>query len=191
MGQSPPVDAASFDELILVDEHDNPVGYETKLRAHQDGGKLHRAFSVFIFNAAGEMLLQRRASGKYHFGGLWTNACCSHPRRGERTEDAARPRLRQEFGFEAELREIFTFIYRATDPTSGLTEHEFDHVFVGHFDGTPRPNAGEIAEWKWVSAADLLADVRARPTEYTPWFGLAVERVLGRQTGPDSIQIPL
>ena len=170
-----------MDELILVDEHDNPVGYETKLRAHEHGGRLHRAFSVFIFNGAGEMLLQRRAAGKYHFGGLWTNACCSHPRRGQSTDEAARQRLRHEFGFDADLREVFTFTYRATDPTSGLTEHEFDHAFVGRFDGEPRPNPDEIDGWKWVGPAELLADVRARPELYTPWFGLAVERVLAQR----------
>lgn len=177
-------DPAALDELILVDDDDNPIGFETKLRAHQDGGRLHRAFSVFIFNAAGEMLIQRRAAGKYHFGGLWTNACCSHPRRGQSTAEAAHRRLREEFGFDAPLRELFTFIYRATDPTSGLTEHEFDHVFVGRFDGEPRPNADEIDGWKWVSPEELLGDVRARAGLYTPWFGLAVERVVAeRGTG--------
>ncbi len=174
-------DPAALDELILVDEHDSIVGHETKLRAHQNGGRLHRAFSVFIFNGAGEMLLQRRAAGKYHFGGLWSNACCSHPRRGELTPDAARQRLRQEFGFDAALRKLFTFIYRATDPISGLTEHEFDHVYVGQFDGTPDANPDEIDQWKWVTPDELLADVRARPETYTPWFGLALERVLAER----------
>ena len=166
------------DELILVDEQDKPVGYETKLRAHQDGGRLHRAFSIFIFNEAGEVLLQRRAAGKYHFGGLWTNACCSHPRRGQSTLDAAHLRLQEEFGFDTDLAERFTFIYRAPDPTSGLTEHEFDHVFTGRFDGEPRPNPDEIGDWKWVRPEELLADVKARPDAYTPWFRLVVERVL-------------
>ncbi len=166
------------DELILVDEQDNPVGYETKLRAHENGGRLHRAFSIFIFNDAGEVLLQRRAAGKYHFGGLWTNACCSHPRRGQSTLDAAHTRLQEEFGFDADLTERFTFIYRAPDPTSGLTEHEFDHVFTGRFDGEPRPNPDEIGDWKWVWPEELLADVKARPDTYTPWFRLVVERVL-------------
>ena len=178
---APTSDPAEFDELILVDERDNPVGYETKLRAHQAGGRLHRAFSVFIFNAAGEMLVQRRAAGKYHFGGLWTNACCSHPRRGESTPGAARARLRQELGFDAELREVFTFVYRATDPASGLTEHEFDYVFVGRFDGEPRPNPDEVDGWAWVTPGELLADVAAHPARYTPWFGLAVERVLAER----------
>jgi isopentenyl-diphosphate delta-isomerase len=166
------------DELILVDEHDNPVGYAPKLEAHQNGGKLHRAFSVFIFNTAGEMLLQRRAASKYHFGGLWTNACCSHPRRGEETLAAAHARLRHELGFDTELRELFSFVYRATDPTSGLTEHEFDHVFAGHFDGAPAPNAAEVDDWKWMASGELLADIRARPSAYTPWFALVVDRVI-------------
>jgi isopentenyl-diphosphate delta-isomerase len=169
---------AAQDELILVDEHDNAVGFETKLRAHEAGGKLHRAFSVFIFNRAGEMLLQRRAVTKYHFGGLWTNACCSHPRRGEETLDAAHLRLRHELGFDTDLRELFASVYRAEDPTSGLTEHEFDHVFVGEFDGMPRPNPDEVGEWKWVSPVGLIADVRANPQSYTPWFSLVVGRVL-------------
>jgi isopentenyl-diphosphate delta-isomerase len=169
---------ADSDELILVDEHDNPVGYAPKLAAHQDGGRLHRAFSIFIFNAAGEMLLQRRASGKYHFGGLWTNACCSHPRRGQSTIDAAHLRLHEEFGFDTELSEQFTFIYRATDHASGLTEHEFDHVFTGRFDGQSKPNPEEIGEWKWVRPAELMAHVKARPEAYTPWFRVAIERVV-------------
>jgi isopentenyl-diphosphate Delta-isomerase len=168
------------DELILVDEQDNVVGYEEKLRAHQNGGRLHRAFSIFIFNSAGEMLLQRRAPGKYHFGGLWTNSCCSHPRRGQSTLDAAHLRLREEFGFDTSLRELFSFVYRANDPGSGLTEYELDHVFVGQFDGTPQANAEEIGEWRWISPAALLADVRARPGAYTPWFAIAVEGVVNK-----------
>jgi isopentenyl-diphosphate delta-isomerase len=174
----PELTPADSDELILVDEQDNPVGYETKLRAHEAGGKLHRAFSVFIFNAAGQMLLQRRAATKYHFGGLWTNACCSHPRRGEDTLQAAHARLRHELGFDTELRELFSFVYRAPDPPSGLTEHEFDHVFVGAFDGTPQANPHEVGEWKWVDPKELLSDVRANPHAYTPWFSLVVARVL-------------
>jgi isopentenyl-diphosphate delta-isomerase len=172
------VPSAQSDELILVDENDSPVGYAPKLAAHQNGGKLHRAFSVFIFNAAGEMLLQRRAATKYHFGGLWTNACCSHPRRGQSTIDAAHQRLREELGFDTELREVFSFTYRATDPASGLTEHEFDHVFIGRFGGAPAPNAGEVDDWKWIATGALLADLRARPSAYTPWFALVVERVI-------------
>jgi isopentenyl-diphosphate delta-isomerase len=166
------------DELILVDEQDNPVGTAPKLAAHQNGGRLHRAFSIFIFNSAGEMLLQRRAPGKYHFGGRWTNACCSHPRRGEATPDAAHRRLRHELGFDTELTERFSFVYRAEDPASGLTEHEYDHVFVGRSDAEPRPNPGEVDGWKWVAPDALVADVRANPAAYTPWFALVVERVV-------------
>ena len=177
----PDVPSAQSDELILVDENDSPVGYAPKLAAHQNGGKLHRAFSVFIFNAAGEMLLQRRAATKYHFGGLWTNACCSHPRRGEDTLQAAHARLRHELGFDTDLRELFSFVYRATDPTSGLTEHEFDHVFVGEFDGPTRPNPDEVAEVKWVHPSTLLADVRANPSAYTPWFSLVVGRAIAER----------
>lgn len=177
-GDSGAVAPEESDDLILVDERDKLIGYESKLRAHQDGGLLHRAFSIFIFNSTGEMLLQRRAPGKYHFGGLWTNACCSHPRRGQTTPDAAHLRLREEFGFDTDLRELFTFTYRAADPASGLTEHEVDHVFLGRFGGMPCPNPAEISEWKWISPPELLADLRARPEMYTPWFALAVERVL-------------
>ena len=167
------------DEVVLVDEQDRPVGYENKLRAHENGGRLHRAFSVFIFNAAGQMLLQKRSTRKYHFGGLWTNACCSHPRRGQAVAEAARLRLKEEFGFEpAELAEAFSFVYRAEDPASGLTEHEFDHVFCGRFDGEPKPNPDEIDEWKWVDVEDLARDVRRRPERYTPWFKVALGRVV-------------
>lgn len=165
-------------EVILVDEDDNPVGFETKLRAHQDGGRLHRAFSVFIFDCAGRMLLQRRAAQKYHFGGLWTNACCSHPRKGEEVADAARAGLRREFGFSTQMEEIFSFVYRAMDEYSGLTEHEFDHVFRGKFDGEPRPDPDEIDDWKWVEPAELTGDLENNPHDYTPWFRLAASRVL-------------
>lgn len=166
------------EEIILVDENDNPIGFETKLRAHENGGKLHRAFSIFVFNAAGEMLLQRRAKKKYHFGGLWTNACCGHPKKGEELRDAAPRRLRQEFGFGTGLEEVFSFLYRAPDPESGLTEHEFDHVFYGEFDGEPRPNPDEIEDWKWIDLDKLMVDLEDNPHDYTPWFKIAIHQVL-------------
>jgi isopentenyl-diphosphate delta-isomerase len=171
---------AADDDIILVDAEDNPIGHCPKLDAHENGGRLHRAFSIFIFNSRGELLLQRRAPGKYHFGGLWTNTCCSHPRRGQTTIDAARTRLREEFGFDAGLREVFCFTYRATDDTTGLTEHEFDHVLVGNFDGNPNPDPAEIGEWKWISPEALRADVREHPERYTPWFRISIDRVLDR-----------
>ena len=177
-------DPTSADHVILVDEADRPVGTAPKLDAHLDGGRLHRAFSVFIFNSAGKMLLQRRAAGKYHFGGLWTNACCSHPGEGRPVAEFARARLRHEMGLDVPLEPLFTFVYRAEDPVSGLTEHEFDHVLVGRFDGEPSPNPDEVGSWEWVERIDLLRDVRDNPGRYTPWFKIVLERVLERVAVP-------
>ena len=165
-------------EIILVDENDNLVGFETKLKAHEEGGKLHRAFSIFVFDARGKLLLQRRAKKKYHFGGLWSNTCCSHPKKGEELQDAAQARLQQEFGFDTRLKELFSFLYRASDVGSGLTEHEFDHVFYGEFDGDPRPNPDEIEDWKWVDVAELMSDLENNPHCYTPWFKIAIQDVI-------------
>ena len=187
MTQSPPTELlparppAAVDEpeaIVLVDEHDQPVGYAAKLPPHQGGGRLHRAFSVFLFDRDGRVLLQRRAAGKYHFGGLWTNACCSHPRRDQPVADAAAARLRFELGVDAPLAPLLTFTYRADDPATGLTEHEFDHVFVGPFDGAPQPNPDEVCDWKWVAPADLRADVARHPDRYTPWFRVVLDQVL-------------
>ena len=166
------------EQLILVDENDNEIGAMEKLAAHQNGGELHRAFSIFIFNDAGEMLLQQRANTKYHFGGLWTNACCSHPRPGEKTEDAAARRLCEEFGFGTPLKKLFSFSYQAHDQNSGLTEWGLDHVFIGTWSGTPQPNAEEIQNWQWVKVAELRADIARSPHHYTPWFRIVLERVL-------------
>lgn len=166
------------EELILVDADDNPVGFETKLGAHEGGGKLHRAFSVFVFGRDGKMLLQRRAEKKYHFGGLWSNACCGHPKRGENLSDAARVRLEEEFGFTAEVEEVFSFVYQATDANSGLTEHEYDHVFYATFGGEPRPDPDEIGAWKWVDPAQLSDDLQSNPHEYTPWFVISAPLVI-------------
>jgi isopentenyl-diphosphate delta-isomerase len=170
------------DRVVLVDEQDRPLGTAAKLEAHQAGGRLHRAFSVFIFDSSGRMLLQRRGAGKYHFGGLWTNACCSHPQWDEPVADAARARLREEFGFDTALTPAFTFTYRATDPASGLTEHEFDHVFFGRYDGDPRPDPAEIDGWQWVDLPQLVSDVNAHAERYTPWFRIALAEVLRRRT---------
>ena len=161
--------------VILVDEKDNPVGYEEKITAHMNGGKLHRAFSIFVFNSKGELLLQQRAKAKHHFRSLWSNPCCSHPLKGERLENAVHRKLQQEFGFDTDLREAFSFIYEATDPESKLTEHEFDHVFIGKFDGRPKPNPREIDDWKWTTSARLKQDLRSNAKNYTPWFKIAFE----------------
>ncbi len=165
-------------EIVLVDEEDRPVGLEEKIKAHQNGGKLHRAFSVFIFDADERMLLQRRAGGKYHFAGLWSNTCCGHPRKDEHTEDAARRRLEEEMGFSVKLEKLFDFVYRAHDPDSDLTEHEFDHVFFGRFDGEPAPNPEEVGEWEWISPERLLEELESNPKRFTPWFGMLAPQVI-------------
>lgn len=174
----------SRDQLILVNERDEIVGYSPKLAAHQNGGQLHRAFSVFIFNDQGQMLLQRRAAGKYHFALLWSNACCSHPVRGQEQKllEAAQKRLHHEFGFTAPIEDVCSFVYCAEDPASGLTEHEFDHVFRGQWNGQPRPNPEEIAEWKWMDIPSLRADLARHPERYTPWFQIVLEQVLRTPT---------
>lgn len=171
LGESP-------SEVILVDEHGHPVGTEDKLRAHQDGGRLHLAFSIFLFDAAGRMLLQRRAATKYHFGGLWTNACCSHPRSDVGLLEFARARLFAELGVSVDLTEAFSFIYRATDETSGLTEHELDHVLFGRFDGEPHPNPAEVGDWRWAELDAISAELAESPERYTPWFRIIFERIV-------------
>ena len=166
-----------MEEIILVDESDREIGFAEKLEAHRDGGRLHRAFSIVLFDSEGRMLLQQRAAVKYHFGGLWTNACCGHPRRGEELVEAARRRLREELGVEAELRRAFSFRYTATDAGSGLTERELDHVLVGRFEGEAQPDPNEIDALRWVDCAELAKDVAAHPELYTPWFALVLARL--------------
>lgn len=163
--------------VILVDEKDNPIGFDEKINAHSNGGKLHRAFSIFVVNSKGELLLQLRAKAKHHFRNLWTNPCCSHPRKDEKLEAAAHRKLKQEFGFDTDLQEVFSFIYKATDPESKLTEHEFDHVFLGKFDGVPKPNPEEIDDWKWTTPSKLHQDLKTHPTSYTPWFKIAFDNL--------------
>lgn len=164
-------------EVILVDENDRPVGTEKRLKAHEGEGQLHRAFSIFIFNAKGELLLQRRSAKKPLFAGLWTNTCCSHPLPGEKTIAAARRRLQEECGFTTELQEVFAFPYVARDTQSGLIEREFDHIFVGEFHGIPIPNPNEIDAMVWISLEELTRNVLTAPEEYTPWFRIALRRV--------------
>ncbi|MBN9379476.1 MAG: isopentenyl-diphosphate Delta-isomerase [Chitinophagaceae bacterium] len=160
-----------LEEVILVNEFDKPLGVMEKMEAHRKA-LLHRAFSVFIFNSKGEMLLQRRSMTKYHSGGLWTNACCSHPRPGEDTCQAARRRLAEELGFTVSLTKVFDFTYKAAFG-NGLTEHEFDHVFVGHYDDEIHPNAEEVSDYKFFSVEAIGADMKVQPEAYTSWFHLA------------------
>jgi len=163
--------------IILVDKNDREIGSEEKIKAHENGGSLHRAFSIFVFDKEGRMLIQRRAMKKYHCAGLWTNACCSHPNKGEVLEKAVHRKLKQEFGFDTDLKETFSFIYKA-DFDNGLTEHELDHVFVGNFDGKPKPNPDEIDGYKWINSLELQKDVEKNPDKYTPWFKIALDKVI-------------
>jgi isopentenyl-diphosphate delta-isomerase len=155
---------------------DREIGTEEKLKAHREA-KLHRAFSIFIFNAVGELLLQKRAETKYHSGGLWTNTCCSHPRPDETLHCAARRRLNEEMGFDCELTALFSFIYYA-ELENNLSEHELDHVFVGCYDGQPSPNPDEVDDWKWMGTEKLKRDVGENPDHYTYWFKLVLDRVV-------------
>lgn len=163
------------DKIILVDASDNQIGVAGKLEAHQKG-QLHRAFSIFVFDPSGQLLLQRRALDKYHSGGLWTNTCCSHPRSGELTNAAAVRRLKEEMGFTCPLREIFSFTYLTKFP-DGLIENEFDHVFVGEWGGKPLPDPEEVAEWKWIEPDMLKKDVEANPEKYSYWLKVALPKV--------------
>lgn len=161
------------EQIILVDENDNQIGLMEKMEAHKKG-LLHRAFSVFIINGRGEMMIQKRAASKYHCGGLWTNTCCSHPRNGEEVGAAASRRLREEMGFECPLSELFVFQYRAPFD-NGLTENEIDHVFVGKYDGPVSLNPEEADDWKWISVDELKSDIQKNPNNYTVWFKIALE----------------
>lgn len=161
------------EQVILVDEQDRVVGASEKLCAHREGA-LHRAFSVFVFDARGRLLLQQRAHDKYHSGGLWSNTACGHPRPGEETSAAARRRLREEMNLDCELREAFGFVYRA-ELEGALVEHEYDHVFVGTHEGAPAPDPSEVAEWRWVTTDELRRALRDEPQSYSYWLKLVVE----------------
>ena len=162
--------------VVLVDENDEPIGTMEKMEAHVKG-VLHSAFSVFIFNHKGELMLQQRALSKYHSPGLWTNTCCSHPREGEKPLDAAHRRMVEEMGFDCEFEEAFTFTYKA-DVGQGLTEHEFDHVFIGHADKTPEINPEEVNDWKYMKLEDIKTDMKLNPSSYTVWFKIAFDEVM-------------
>tara|TARA_Y100000816_G_scaffold14284_1_gene9352 strand:- start:561 stop:1079 length:519 start_codon:yes stop_codon:yes gene_type:complete len=163
----------SIEKVILVDENDNQVGVMPKLEAHQKG-LLHRAFSVFIFNSKYELLLQKRASSKYHSGGLWTNTCCSHPREGEEILDAAKRRLIEEMGIDTSLRKVHDFIYKA-ELDNDLTEHEFDHVLYGIYNEDPIINKDEADDFKWIDMDSLNEDIITNGDKYTIWFKIAFE----------------
>ncbi len=158
--------------VVVVDNAGRPVRSEEKIRAHREGGVLHLAFSVLLFNPAGELLLQRRADGKYHFAGLWSNTCCGHPRPGEAVAEAAERRLGEELGLAATLRPVTHFIYHAEDACSGLTEQEYTHVLVGRLPAQqqPAPDPQELGAWQWLAPAAVRRGVAREPAAYTPWF---------------------
>jgi isopentenyl-diphosphate Delta-isomerase len=162
-------------EVILVDEHDVQTGTMEKMEVHQKA-LLHRAFSIFIFNEKGEMLLHRRAEKKYHSGGLWTNACCSHPKPGEETLMAAEIRLQEEMGFNTALTKAFDFVYKAPFD-NGLTEHEFDHVFIGNYDGDIVPNADEVSDYCFKTVEEIKNSIQTHPQKYTEWFKIAFPKM--------------
>jgi isopentenyl-diphosphate delta-isomerase len=161
------------EQVILVNEKDEPIGLMGKMEAHEKG-LLHRAFSVFIFNSKQEVLLQQRAACKYHSPNLWTNTCCSHPRAGETNQQAGERRLQEEMGLQVPLQEVFSFIYKAPFD-NGLTEHEYDHVLIGYSDAQPQINPEEVASWKWLSLEAIKEDILQAPERYTAWFKIIFE----------------
>ncbi|MFQ5414191.1 MAG: isopentenyl-diphosphate Delta-isomerase [Phycisphaerae bacterium] len=163
--------------VVLVDHNDRPIGVEDKRRAHAAGGRLHRAFSVFIFDAHARLLLQRRAATKYHFAGRWSNTCCSHAQPDEPLIQTARRRLTVEMGFDVPLHHAGSFLYTATDAATGLTEREYDHVFTGRFDAAPQPNPDEVDAWSWVALPHLTRDLAEHADRYTPWLAIALARL--------------
>ena len=164
------------EKVILVDEADTPIGLMEKMEAHRKGA-LHRAFSVFIFNSKGDLLLQQRALDKYHSAGQWTNTCCSHPRDGESTLNAAKRRLREEMGIACDLDYQFHFQYKAAFE-NGLIEHEIDHVLFGYTDAVPQLNPEEAADYRYVSLPELQRSILTQSELYTPWFKICFERVV-------------
>ncbi len=160
------LDAA--EQVVLVNAEGQEIGTGLKYPVHRSGC-LHRAFSIFVFDAEGDLLLQQRSASKYHSPGLWSNTCCGHPRPGEATAAAAHRRLREEMGFDCDLAEVSSMIYRA-EFENGMVEHEYDHVLIGHHDGPPTVNPVEVADWKAVQITTLIADLSLRPAAYTYWL---------------------
>jgi isopentenyl-diphosphate Delta-isomerase len=167
------------EEVIVVDQNDKVIGTANKILAHSEG-KLHRAFSIFIFNSKNELLLQKRAKSKYHSGGLWSNTCCSHPRPKESVIQAANRRLEEEMGIFSNMKEIFSFKY-STKLENKLIENEYDHVLIGEYDGLPVINQEEVNDWKWITINKLLQDLQENEAKYTYWFKICLNKVLKYQ----------
>lgn len=162
--------------VILINKKDRRTGTMPKMEAHKKG-LCHRAFSVFIFNSKGELLLQQRAFDKYHSGSLWTNTCCSHPKPYERTKTSAQKRLYEEMGIEAKLHYLFKFEYKA-HLDHAMTEHEIDHVFIGYTDELPRINSREVSQYKYITIQELKQDMLTYPEHYTEWFKIILKEYL-------------
>ena len=162
---------ANSDLLILVDSDDQEIGLMDKTLCHKDQGRLHRAFSIFLFNRSGEVLIQQRATSKPLWGDFWSNTCCSHPRAGESIDSAASRRIEEELGVQANLNFIYKFEYQARFNTQ-LSENELCSVYFGHFDGVPAPNPNEVQSWKWISRESLTKELRENADLYTPWLKL-------------------
>lgn len=169
------------DLVILVDESDKEIGVAEKMEAHRQG-LLHRAFSIFVFNDNGKLLLQKRALTKYHSGGLWSNTCCGHPRPGEPLLAAARRRLTEEMGIDCDCRELFSFVYRA-ELDHDLSEHEYDHVLMGRYSRDPRPAPEEVCDWQWIAPGALQYDMQRRPERYTYWLRRSLNAVMMHGAG--------
>ncbi len=161
--------------VILVDSKDYPIGTMEKLEAHQKGA-LHRAYSVFLFNSVNELLLQKRASDKYHSSDLWTNTCCSHPAPGEHLTTSAQNRLLEEMGITTSLQSLFSFTYK-TEFADGLIEHELDHILIGKFNAPPLPNPAEVCDWRYASLKEISIEIKVAPENYTFWFRQIYKRV--------------
>lgn len=168
-------------KVILVDKNDKPIRFEEKIRAHEED-KLHRCFSILVFNSKGDLLIQKRAKSKYHSGGLWSNTCCSHPLTKNIKKEAEK-RLQEEMGFSCSLKEVFSLIYNLK--VGKLYEHEFNHVLTGIFDEKPKPNPGEAEDWKWVSVKNLKRDIKLHPKKYASWFKLIVKRLFNGKEKQD------
>lgn len=166
-------------EVILVDENNQELGKAEKIEAHKKGW-LHRAFSIFVFNSEGKLLLQQRAGEKYHSGGLWSNTVCSHPMPGETYDQAVHRRLQEEMGFDCELEQAFCFVYKA-EFDNGLIENEYDCVFLGRYDGEIQVNPDEVSDYKWVEVDELRQDVKENPESYSFWLGIALRKITSEQ----------
>jgi isopentenyl-diphosphate delta-isomerase len=164
------------EKVVLVDESDNVLGYMGKQEAHEKG-LLHRAISVILYNSRGEQLIQQRAMTKYHWAGIWSNTCCSHPRKDESYQAAAERRLFEELGIKTKLNKAFHFIYKAHDSASGLTEHELDHVFTGVYDEDFDFNKEEVAAVRWINAEALQKEIAAHPESYSFWYKIILEEL--------------